>query len=155
MNLSQVLPRFLIGSCPTTADDISHLQTDYGITALLNLQTDNDFDYCDLDWNRVEARCRELRIEVRRIPIREFDGEDLRQKLPWCVSALEKLLAAGHTVYGYCNVGAGRSPSMAIAYLHWQKGWDLDAAIEHVTRRHSCSPDIDAIMSAGPRRAAA
>jgi hypothetical protein len=45
MNLNHILPRLFIGSCPTHADDINHLKVDYGITAILNLQTDSDFDY--------------------------------------------------------------------------------------------------------------
>ncbi|MEN6449704.1 MAG: dual specificity protein phosphatase family protein [Thermoguttaceae bacterium] len=155
MNLSQVLPRLLVGSCPTNADDINHLKVEYGVTAVLSLQTDNDLDYCDLDWNRIEGRCRELKIEVCRVPVRDFDGEDLRKKLPWCVAALDDLLQAGHTVYSHCNVGAGRSPSVAIAYLHWRQGWNLDRAIEHVARCRSCSPDIDSIVSAVTVRAAA
>jgi protein-tyrosine phosphatase len=149
MHLSQVQPRLFVGSCPTCADDIDHLKADYGVTAILNLQTDNDLDYWDLDWNRIEARCRELEIEVRRIPIRDFDGMDLRKRLAECVQALDELLRAGCTVYAYCNVGAGRSPSVAIAYLHWKQGWNLDDAIEHVTRCRSCSPNIEAIVLAG------
>ena len=107
MHLSQVLPRLFVGSCPTHADDINHLKTDYGISAILNLQTDHDFDYWDLDWNRLEARCRELTIEVRRIPVRDFDGQDLQRKLPQCVQALAELLDGGQTVYAHCNVGSG------------------------------------------------
>jgi protein-tyrosine phosphatase len=149
MHLSQVLPRLFVGSCPTCSDDIDHLKADYGVTAILNLQTDNDLDYWDLDWSRLSARCGELGIEVKRIPVRDFDGMDLRKRLPECVQALNGLLLAGHTVYANCNVGAGRSPSVAIAYLHWKQGWNLDDAIEHVTRCRSCSPDIEAIVLAG------
>ena len=155
MNLSQILPHLFVGSCPTHADDIDHLKVDYSITAILNLQTDNDFDYWDLDWSRIESRCNELGIAVRRIPVRAFDPEDLRKKLPRCVQALDELLRADHTVYTQCNVGAGRSPSVAIAYLHWKQGWNLDEAIEHVTRCRSCSPNIEAIVMAGAERAAA
>jgi protein-tyrosine phosphatase len=155
MNLNQILPRLFVGSCPTNADDINHLKVDYGITAILNLQTDHDFDYCDLDWNQIETRCRDLQIEVRRIPVRDFDAEDLRNKLPRCVRALDELLRADRIVYAHCNVGAGRSPSVAIAYLHWKQGWNLDEAIEHVAKCRSCSPNIDAIVLAGAERAAA
>ena len=56
MNLNQVLPRLFIGSCPMTTDDISHLNADYGITAVLSLQTDHDLDYWDLDWKPLQAR---------------------------------------------------------------------------------------------------
>jgi dual specificity phosphatase 12 len=90
-----------------------------------------------------------LQIEVRRIPIRDFDGLDLRQKLRSCVAALDELARGGHTVYVHCNVGAGRSPSVVIAYLVWKQGWNLDDAIEQVTKYRSCSPNIDALLSAG------
>jgi protein-tyrosine phosphatase len=119
------------------------------------LQTDHDFDYCDLDWGRIESRCNELGIAVRRIPVRDFDGEDLRRKLSQCVQALDILLKNGQTVYIHCNVGMGRSPSVAIAYLVWRQSWNLDDAIEHVTRCRSCSPNIEAIVQAGSDRAAA
>jgi len=155
MHLSQVLPQLFVGSCPTKTDDINHLKADYGITAILNLQTDHDFDYCDLDWGRIESRCNELGIAVQRIPIRDFDGEDLRRKLSQCVQALDTLLKNGQTVYTHCNVGMDRSPSVAIAYLVWRQSWNLNDAIEHVTRCRSCSPNIEAIVQAGSDRAAA
>jgi protein-tyrosine phosphatase len=150
-----VLPHLFVGSCPASADDINHLKTDYGVTAILNLQTDHDFDYWDLNWSRIEARCYELGIEVRRIPVRDFDGLDLRKKLSQCVETLDELLRGGYTVYTHCNVGSGRSPSVAIAYLVWRQGWNLDDAIDHVTQCRSCSPNIDAIVLAGGDRAAA
>ena len=155
MNLSQVLPRLFVGSCPSHADDISHLKTDYGITAILNLQTDHDLNYCDLDWPRLEARCREQGIELRRVAIRDYDGPDLLAKLPDCVQALDELVSNGHTVYAHCNVGMIRSPSVVLAYLVWRLGWNLDDATEHITRCRSCSPTIRAIVRACRDRVAA
>jgi atypical dual specificity phosphatase len=155
MNLSQILPRLFVGSCPTRTDDIDHLKADYGITAILNLQTGHDFDYYDLDWGRIEAHCQKLGIEVRRIPVRDFEGLDLKQKLSQCVRALDELLGGGHMVYTHCNIGMGRSPSVAIGYLVWSQGWNLEDAIEHVTRCRSCSPNLEAIIQAGSDRAAA
>jgi protein-tyrosine phosphatase len=146
VNFSQVLPGLFVGSCPTKVDDINHLKTECGITALLSLQTDDDLDYLDLDWGRIEDRCREKEIEVRRIPIRDFDGMDLRKKLPRCVEALDELLRNGRTVYTHCNVGTGRSPDVAIAYLVWRQGWSVDDAIDQVTKCRSCSSDIDSLM---------
>lgn len=155
MNLSQILPSLFVGSCPTTASDISHLKTDYGISAILSVQTDHDLDYWELDWSRLEACCQRLGMELRRIPIRDFDGLDLRQKLPQCVRELNDLIRGGRTVYAHCSLGMGRSPSLAIAYLVWRQGWNLDEAIEHVAKCRSCSPNIEAIVTAGNDRAAA
>jgi protein-tyrosine phosphatase len=127
---------------------------DCGVTAILNLQTDHDFDYCDLDWGRIEAHCQELKIEMRRVPIRDFDGLDLRKKLPQCVLVVDELLKGSHSVYAHCNVGMGRSPSVAIAYLVQKQGWNLEDAIEHVTRCRSCSPNVEAILQTSDRAAA-
>jgi len=59
------------------------------------------------------------RIELCRVPVRDFDLVDLREKLLECVHLLERLLAASHLVYLHCTIGAARSPTVAIAYLHW------------------------------------
>ncbi len=155
MTFSQVLPQLFVGSCPATVDDINQLKTDCGVTAVLNLQTDDDLDYLDLDWNRFEARYRELGMEVRRIPVRDFDGLDLRKKLPQCVKALDELLRNGHTVYMHCNVGMGRSPDVAIAYLIWRQDWNVDDAIEHVASCHSCSLDINGVIGSDSELAVA
>ncbi len=126
MNHSQILPRLFVGSCPATTEDINRLKADLGITAILNLQTDQDLDYWDLDWPRLESHCRESGVVVRRVPIRDFDAEDLRRNLPGCVEILDELLQAGHTVYIHCNIGSGRSPSVAIAYLFLKQHRGLD-----------------------------
>jgi len=155
MNPSQILPGLFVGACPMRADDIDHLKADYGINAILNLQTDHDFDYLDLDFARLEARCKQLGVELRRVPIRDFDGLDLQHKLPQSVEVLNALLSAGRTVYVHCNLGMSRSPSVVVAYLVWKRGWDLDEAVDHVTRCRSCSPNIEAIVLASKSRAAA
>ncbi len=154
MDVSRVLRQLYIGSCPASTDDIDHLKADYRITAILNLQTDDDLDYWDVDWNGLEARCHELGTGVRRIPVKDFDGSDLRRKLSECVAALDELLRAGHTVYIHCDIGAVRSPTVVIAYLVWRRGWNLADTIKHVRRCRSCSPNIDAIVLGGGRVAA-
>jgi protein-tyrosine phosphatase len=149
MNHSQILSRLFVGSCPATTEDINHLKADLGITAILNLQTDQDLDYWDLDWPRLESHCRESGIVVRRVPIRDFDAEDLRRNLPGCVEILDGLLQAGHTVYIHCNIGSGRSPSVAIAYLFLKQHRSLDESMEQVTKWRSCSPNIEMIITSG------
>ncbi|MGO8749610.1 MAG: dual specificity protein phosphatase family protein [Thermoguttaceae bacterium] len=155
MNLSQVLPRLFVGSCPADTSDISRLKTEFGITAILNLQTDHDLDCRDLDWPRSKAQCRELEIELHRVAINDHDGRDLLAKLPDCVQSVDELLSSGHTVYVHCNVGVSRSPTVVLAYLVWRLGWNLDDATEHVTRCRPCSAAIKAIVRASRDRVAA
>lgn len=148
MDLDQILPRLYVGESPELVDDIDILRDKHRITAVLCLQTDEDFHNLHLDWAPLEARYAEREMALCRIPVRDFDGDDLRLHLPECVEELAKLLRAGHTVYLHCNLGVGRSPSVAIAYLHWIEGCPLDEAAERVYRIRSVSPNLKAIRLA-------
>ena len=118
MDASQILPNLFVGTFPGSPEDIDRLRRE-GVTAVLNVQTDEDMADWGVDWDRMESYYRETGIEVRRVPVRDFDPDDLRRKLPRCVEALDELLHQGHTVYVHCNMGVNRSPSIVIAYLHW------------------------------------
>ncbi len=145
MNYSRILPRLFVGSHPENVEDIDRLRREAGVTAVLNLQTDEDMQSVNLAWEPLEAHYRACGVEFCRVPVRDFDLEDLRQKLPDCVRALDELLMAGYTVYLHCTAGTGRSSSVAIAYLHSCRGWDLDAAAEYIRQRRECSPNVEAI----------
>ena len=80
--------------------------------------------------------------------MRDFDSVDLREKLPECVRALKSLLSNGHTVYLHCTLGATRSPTVAVAYLHWCQGWTLEQAVMQVKGHWQCTPDVDAVQLA-------
>jgi protein-tyrosine phosphatase len=129
MDADQILPQLFVGSCPSDPADIDSLKTDFGITAVLNLQTDEDFTYWGIDQHKLEAAYRRRGIEIRRVPVQDFNPEELRQKLPTCVQALDELLRAGHTVYVHCSCGVNRSPSTIVAYLHWVQGMPFDEAL--------------------------
>ena len=145
---TQILPRLFLGSHPQTTDDIDRLRQAVGITAVLNLQTDDDMRGVKLVWEPLEAHYRTCGIELSRLPVRDFDPVDLREKLAECVRTLDRFLAASHSVYLHCTAGTGRSPTMAIAYLHWCRGWDLDGAVVYVKERRPCSPNLEAIRLA-------
>jgi len=148
MDLDQILPQLYVGSCPKDTAEIVRLRRDYGITAVLNLQTDDDFRFWHIDGEQLESQYRSLGIEIRRVPVQDFHPDDLRRKLPECVQTLDRLLGEGHKVFVHCNAGINRSPTTVIAYLHWCLGWDLEEALRHVTNRRRCDPYIDAIRQA-------
>jgi hypothetical protein len=155
MTVSRLLPRLFVGSCPAAVGDIDGLKAECGITAVLSLQTDNELDRGESGWSPIEDRCGELEIEVRRIPVEAFDGDEGRRDLFRCVAALDELLQRGHAVCIHCNFGTVRSPSVVVAYLVWRVGWKLADAVEHVQSCHPCSPDIAAILLADIDRMAA
>ncbi|MHC4399758.1 MAG: dual specificity protein phosphatase family protein [Planctomycetota bacterium] len=148
MNLDQILPQIYTGSYPECINDVARLKSDFGITAVLSVQTDEDLDTLNVPWDALERYCQSLGIEVSRLPVRDFDREDLQRRLPACVAALSRLLEDGHTVYVHCTAGIGRSPSVVVAYLHWDERWDLEEARDHVTGCRPCSPDLVAIRNA-------
>src|SRR4029450_152070 len=119
MDYTVILPKLYLGPCPKNVSDVDSLRRDSNITAVLNVQTDDDMHYFNLDWPAIEAHYQSCQIEVRRVPVRDFDELDLRDRLVACVNALNDLMQSGHNVYVHCSVGAFRSPSVVIAYLHW------------------------------------
>jgi protein-tyrosine phosphatase len=148
MDYIQLLGQLFLGSRPETAADINRLRLDSGITAVLNLQTDDDMRAVNLVWEPLEAHYRNSGIELCRVPVRDFDPVDLREKLPECVRALDQLLRASHSVYLHCTVGAARSPTVAIAYFHWCRGWGLEVAVSYVKKHWQCSPNMEAVRLA-------
>ncbi|SRR5208282_5760960 len=152
MDVSQILPNLCVGSFPKSPEDIDRLKKDFGITAVLNVQTDDDMAYWGVNWHRLVSYYRESGIEVRRVQVEDFNPGDLRRQLPECVEVLDELLRQGHMVYVHCNMGINRSPSIVIAYLQWIQGLDLDKATVHVLQCRSCDPYVDVIELAGEDR---
>lgn len=148
MNLDQIEPNLLVGSCPQTDEDVERLRSDHGVTAVLNVQTDEDMEAWGIDWDDLRRAYEMAGIAVAREPVRDFDAEALRQRLPACVQTLRTLCEQGHVVYVHCSAGINRSPTTVIAYLHRCLGWELDDSHEHVLACRGCDPYIQAIMSA-------
>ena len=104
----------------------------------------------DLEWPKLEAVYRQRGITVCRYPIADFSPSDVRKKLRASVRLVDDLIRAGHVVYLHCNAGINRSPTVAVAYLHWAEGWDLRAAYEHMMACRPCDPYVQEIMLAPP-----
>jgi protein-tyrosine phosphatase len=147
LTYAQILPRLFIGSHPRTIDDIERLRREAGITAVLNIHTDDDMRSVNLDFSPLEAHYETYPIVLRRTPMIEEQVE-LRAKLYASIQTLSQLLAEGHTVYLHCTAGIGRAPTVAIGYLHTCLGWGLDEAIEHVKRVRQCAPHVEALRLA-------
>jgi protein-tyrosine phosphatase len=128
-------------------DDIETLEKILAITAILNLQTDEDMAGANLNWQMLESHYRTSAVSLCRMPMKE-EQLVLREKLLSCVDRLDDLLAAGHTVYLHCTAGIGRSPTVAIGYLHRCLGWEMDAAIRYLKQVRQCSPHLEALRLA-------
>ncbi len=148
MDYGQILPHLFVGAFLESAHEVEVLRRQEGVTAVLNLQTDEDIRNGRFFAEPLEALYQASGVKLCRVPVRDFDDSHLQQRLPECVAALQRLLEEGHTVYLHCTAGANRSPTVAIAYLHWCLGWDLDGAVKHVEQCRDCSPNVNAIRHA-------
>jgi protein-tyrosine phosphatase len=147
MDYAQILSGLFVGSHPKTVGDVERLQRESAITAVLNLQTDEDMRSVKLNWPALEAHYQACGVDFLRLPVKEEQME-LREKLPECVRTLAGLITASHTVYLHCTEGIGRSPTVAIGYLHWCLGWEFDAAVRHIKQARQCSPHLEALRLA-------
>jgi len=143
MNFNMILPDLFVGSFPEGRKDIDRLKRTCGVTAILNLQSDEDLRERGLEWRFLERTYTELGMDARRVSMRDFDYHNQRQVLPQAVRVLAQLLACGHITYLHCNAGMGRSPLVAMAYLYWCRGVGLWEAIQYVEIRRPCSPYDD------------
>lgn len=147
MDYDLILPTVFVGVFVGKAEEVDLLKL-AGVSAILSLQTDEDLQRLEVDWPALERHCQEVGVALRRVPIRDFDGEDLRRNLRPAVEALEELLNQRHTVYLHCTAGVGRAPSVLIAYLHWVEGQPLQEAYAQVARRRPITPNLEAIQRA-------
>lgn len=148
MNSSPILEnRLFVGSCPRREADLDQLQA-MGITAVLNLQTDDDLSDQDIRWHVLERQYRHRGLRVRRVPVEDRGSSVLREKLGECVQVLGELIEGGNTVYLHCTAGLNRAPTVAIAYLHWVENRGLRDAADYVQQCRPCAPYMQEIARA-------
>jgi atypical dual specificity phosphatase len=147
MDYAQVTYRLYVGSHPQSIGDIETLEKVLASTAILNLQTDEDMAAVNLNWQRLESHYKTCAVKLHRMPMKE-EQVVLRENLLRCVDLLDQLLTGSHTVYLHCTSGIGRSPTVAIGYLHCCLGWEMDAAVRYMKQLRRCSPHLEALRLA-------
>jgi len=148
INFDRVTSNIFVGSYPQSPQDIDRLGEGARITAVVNLQSDDDLKSLRVDWPRLRKRYDKYGINVCRHPILDFDPDDLTRRIRSAVTQVGALEAVGHRIYIHCTAGVGRAPAVTIGHLAWNLGWDLDEAYEFVRARRVCDPYIDAIRGA-------
>lgn len=175
MFYNRVLSDLIVGSCPQTPKDVDRLAEQENVKAIFCLQQDSDMAYFDLDIRAIIDRC-EARgdIEHVRAPIQDFSPHDLRLRLPAVTSLLYRLMerhsplasledpsvfcteadqgpASGPRhpcVYVHCTAGMGRAPGVALAYMNWVRGFQLDRAFAVLRAVRACCPKLSAVRAA-------
>lgn len=148
MMFDQVPPNMFIGPYPQTAADIDAMAKG-GVTAVFNVQTDEDFKHRGIQWKKLMVRYKHHGIKAIRYPIRDFDRDSLRSHLHGATHALDKLLKEGRQVYIHCTAGMGRAPACAVSYLCWVKGMKLEQAVAHVKKHRTVAvPNVPVLEAA-------
>jgi protein-tyrosine phosphatase len=145
LDYDEITEAVALGTHPESEEDVDELAR-RGTTAVLSLQTDEDFARLGLDWRALNRRYAEHDIELQRIPIRDVDRRDLEVGLPEALRALESLLERHGHVYVHCTEGTGRAPAVVVVHLVCSRGWSLEEALDRIcTARSSASLERDAI----------
>lgn len=92
MNYTYILPELIVGSVPQTTDDINHLSEKVGITAILNLQHQCDWEKFGIDFGALQHRCHERGDINCQVPHRGlFLRKPVQAPAQGCVRAAESI----------------------------------------------------------------
>ena len=145
LNFGHIESDIFIGNAPQSSVDVARLGQ-MKITAVLSLQSDEDFRTHRIDWEKIQSAYRYNDIEIHRFAIRDFDETDLGNRLSQPVQKLHELLVAGKRVYVHCNAGVCRAPATALAYLCHFRGMSIEHGLEYIRRhRPQANPYISAV----------
>jgi len=134
-----ILDRLWVGSY-VLPEHVKRLQR-MGITSVINMQSDEDIDRYEIETGKLDKAYRGAGIELRWLPIPDFDENALFGKIRDCVEAIESALAApGSKVYLHCTAGINRSPTVAAAFLMKTRGFGADQARSYLLERRDCDP---------------
>ncbi|KAM9843242.1 uncharacterized protein ACBR49_012463 [Aulostomus maculatus] len=127
--LSLILPRLYLGAeRDVTQDRLASL----GISYVLNV-------------SRCSPRPSFLpHSRYLRIPIDDSLWADLLPWIPQALHFIDAAMSSGASVLVHCAAGISRSPALAVAYIMYSLGMDLDQAYRFVKeRRPSISPNFN------------
>ncbi len=149
--VSEITDFLLVGEYPRVAD-IEWLKHAHRVTAIHNLQDDEDLRINALDAAELAATAARHGIVYARTPIHDGSADDVARRLAVALTDLRALVADARRVYLHCNAGLNRAPTLAIAYLRAHGGMSLDEAMAHVKRRRACGPFMTVLEGHfGPR----
>ena len=129
LNWGEVTPHLVVGTCPMIPHDVKRIRDEAAVSAMLSLQHDACLAYWHIDFIQLRAAASRLGLVMGRQPIRDFDLEDMRCRLPLAIALLARLQADGHRTYVHCTAGLGRAPLTVLGYLTLIEGLDPEAAI--------------------------
>jgi protein-tyrosine phosphatase len=150
-SVSVISDELLVGEFPSQAD-IGWLKNTYGITAVHNLQDDDDLRLNGLDNRQLSAEYTAHGIDYVRTPIQDGSADAMAERLEAALHDLRDLVGSGSRVYLHCNAGMNRAPTLAIAFLRAYRQMSLEEAMMLVKKQRACGPFMTVLEEYfGPR----
>ena len=119
--------KIYIGPYPQSLDDFK-LISEAGINSILNVQSDKDLIFRQINHELQLRQAKNLGIKINRYPMEDFNQEDLAEKLKGAGDLLHKLLKEGNTVYVHCTAGMSRAAATVIIYLVLYENYTVEEA---------------------------
>ena len=134
-----------IGPYPQNANDIISLSKS-NINAILNVQSEGDLKYRQINIKALKNKCKELNIEYVHYPIEDFNSDDLFNKLKGAGDELNTLLKKDKIVYVHCTAGMSRAAATVIIYLILYEDFNVESAKNYCKKyRPVICPNYDVI----------
>ena len=119
--------KIYIGPYPQSLEDFK-LISEAGINSILNVQSDKDLIFRQINHELQLKQAKNLGIKINRYPMEDFNQEDLAEKLKGAGDLLHKLLKEGNTVYVHCTAGMSRAAATVIIYLVLYENYTVEEA---------------------------
>ena len=137
--------KIYIGPYPQSYNDFREIASN-NIDSILNVQTDKDLIFRQINLKEQLKECKELGIEITRYPIEDFNEKDLLLKLKGAGDKLKELLDKGKTVYVHCTAGMGRATATVAIYLILYEDYSVEEAINFIkSYRPVACPNVKVI----------
>ena len=137
--MSEITPYLLIGEYPRV-EDVRWLKDSFAVSAIHNLQDDDDLRINGLDIAALRRECEANEIKLVRTAIQDGSADAMAERLKVALDDLHRLIASGRRVFLHCNAGLNRAPTLAVGYLRAHGKMSLDEAVAHVKQRRACGP---------------
>ena len=93
INFGPVESHLFVGNTPQSEVDVARLKQ-LGVSAVLSLQSDQDFKAYRINWKKLLAAYQRHDIVVQRFPVIDFNERDLGNKVAEAAQALHQLWPA-------------------------------------------------------------
>jgi protein-tyrosine phosphatase len=146
LDCNEIISGRLWVGCYIRPEDVKVLRQ-MGITSIINLQSEHDLASYNISMQSLLRAYALAKIDLRRIPVPDFDRRALGVHLPQAVAELEDVLTPRCSkIYVHCTAGINRGPTLAAAYLMKADGLTAQEAYNYVIARRDCSPYLDTLQ---------